>query len=247
MNFKFSTIAHKNHVFCSPLNSDNLNKLIDILPLDENSKVIDIGCGKGEILLRLIEKFKLKAIGVDLCKEWLEIARENEAKRINSNKLELIELDINNYTYEPNSCDLVICNTAIHSFGTYEKALEELKKFAKPNSLLFIGHPYWKKEPNTEYLEFFGSPLDCYHSHFENVEVAEKDYDLNLLYSFTASDNDWDYYEGLYKFTMEQYIFENPNAPDSEKFKERIRTWHKFYLKYGRDTLGLGFYLFRIN
>jgi hypothetical protein len=42
---------------------------------------------------------------------------------------------------------------------------------------------------------------------------------------------------------MERYLDANPDDPDSGAMALRIRAWHDAYLRWGRDTLGFGFYV----
>lgn len=62
---KFSAIAHKNHSFYNPVNPAKIDKVVELLSLTANDKVIDIGAGKGEILLRIIEKFSSNCIAIE--------------------------------------------------------------------------------------------------------------------------------------------------------------------------------------
>ena len=58
MDFKFTTIAHKNHLYCSPISKEKVDRILEVLNLPPDSSVIDIGCGKAEILLRLVELYQ---------------------------------------------------------------------------------------------------------------------------------------------------------------------------------------------
>lgn len=49
-------------------------------------------------------------------------------------------------------------------------------------------------------------------------------------------------YEGRYCGAIERYIEANPDDPDIDAMAKRIRPWHDAYLRWGRDTLGFGFY-----
>ena len=58
----------------------------------------------------------------------------------------------------------------------------------------------------------------------------------------TSNDDEWDEYEGLYCSAVERYVDAHPEDPDGPAMGERIRRWHDAYLRWGRDTLGFGFY-----
>lgn len=42
---------------------------------------------------------------------------------------------------------------------------------------------------------------------------------------------------------MMQYLAANPADPDAREFSARMQNWHEAYLKWGRTTLGFGYYL----
>ena len=54
---KFSAIAHRDHDYCNPISAAKIERLLDLLPLDESSRVLDLGCGRAELALRIIERF----------------------------------------------------------------------------------------------------------------------------------------------------------------------------------------------
>ena len=59
-----------------------------------------------------------------------------------------------------------------------------------------------------------------------------------------ASPDEWDEYEWKYSRSIERYALEQPGDPDVPAMLERIRRWRDGYLRWGRDTLGFGVYLF---
>ncbi|GAB4219488.1 MAG TPA: hypothetical protein PL059_02345 [Spirochaetota bacterium] len=52
-------ITHKEHIICNPMSEDKLNKLINLLKLNEKSNVLEIACGKAEFLIRLAETYDI--------------------------------------------------------------------------------------------------------------------------------------------------------------------------------------------
>lgn len=63
---RFSTIAHRDQVFCSPLSSAKADQLVALLDLPKPARVLDVGCGKAELLLRIIARYGAVGVGVDL-------------------------------------------------------------------------------------------------------------------------------------------------------------------------------------
>ncbi|MDA1017867.1 MAG: hypothetical protein O3A00_25845 [Planctomycetota bacterium] len=60
-----------------------------------------------------------------------------------------------------------------------------------------------------------------------------------------CSQSEWDDYEDQYAQNVEEFVRANEHDPDAEAMLQRIRPWRDAYLRWGRDTLGFGLYLFR--
>jgi len=80
--WKYYDITHKKHSDLNPMSKDKLDKLFLLLDLVPNSRVLDIGCGKGESLIRLAELFNISGIGVDLSPYFSKDCKENINKRV---------------------------------------------------------------------------------------------------------------------------------------------------------------------
>ena len=72
---KFSSIAHRDHDYCNPISAVKIEKVLDLLPLNESSRVLDLGCGRAELALRIIERFGSTVIAVDHSELMLDAAR----------------------------------------------------------------------------------------------------------------------------------------------------------------------------
>jgi hypothetical protein len=86
-----------------------------------------------------------------------------------------------------------------------------------------------------------GATEDERTTHAGNAECA-REAGFRVLSTLTSNDDEWDEYEGRYCAAMERYIDSHPDDPDASAMAARIRDWHEAYLRWGRDTLGFGFY-----
>jgi|SRR2546422_10591742 len=73
-SWKFYNIVHRCHRVMNPVNEDRLERLYDLLELKQGARVIDVGCGKGEMLIRLAEKYHVKGLRVDKSPYWYAAA-----------------------------------------------------------------------------------------------------------------------------------------------------------------------------
>jgi ubiquinone/menaquinone biosynthesis C-methylase UbiE len=241
---KFSAVAHRTHRYCNPLSISKMERMIEWLPLRRGARVFDAGCGKAELLIRLVEHVGASAVGVDRSGPFLQEAREQAARRVPGADLALHETDIAGFEPEEASFDLAICMGSTHLYQGLRGTLAALRRVVRPGGLLLVTEGYWKREPSAAYLEALHSTREEFTSHAENVDAAVQEGWIPL-YSTVTSEEDWDEYEGRYLFNVEQYAFEHPEDPDVPAMLERIRRWRDTYLRWGRDTLGFGMYLLR--
>ncbi|HBJ86111.1 MAG TPA: methyltransferase type 11 [Verrucomicrobiales bacterium] len=240
---RFSTIAHRDHVFCSPLSSAKADQLVDLLDLPKSGRVLDVGCGKADLLLRVMARYGVARVGVDPNGELVRAARASAEARGISGFVELHEARVADVALEPESFDVALCIGSTHAYGKFDQALTALSHLVRPGGQVLIADGYWKREPAAEYLAFLGAGLTdyCKHQGNESAGIAAG---LVPLYSCVSNDDEWDHYEGLYCLSMERFVRDHPQDPDAGPFQERIRAWRDAYRRWGRDTLGFGYYLF---
>ena len=240
---RFSTIAHTDHRYLCPLSDDKAQELIDVFELTASDRVLDVGCGKGELLVKIVERFGVAAVGLEPNPAFAASARAAVQARVPAAAVEIREEKAESYS--ASGFRLAMAIGATHAYGGYCASLRALAGATGPGGQVLVGEGYWRRPPAAEYLEVMGATADEFTDHAGNVAsgVAEG---LTPLYSRTSSDDDWDHYEGLYARAMEQHLACHPEDPDHEAMRDKIRRWRDAYLRWGRDTLGFGFYLFRV-
>jgi len=72
---------HHDLTFLAPLSEARASRLVAFLAADEPSTVLDVGCGWGELLLRVLEAVpSARGLGVDLDEEAVAAARRCAAE-----------------------------------------------------------------------------------------------------------------------------------------------------------------------
>ena len=106
--------------------------------VEKNSRVLDVGCGDGELM-----SFILQNISHDI--RGIEISKSNVQKCI-SKGLTVIEGDAENDLYQfPNaSFDFVILSQTLQAFLNPEKVINELLRIGKQAIVTIPNFGYWK-------------------------------------------------------------------------------------------------------
>ena len=242
--WKYFDITHRDHDIMNPVSSAALDQVIALLELPRGAKVLDIACGKAELLVRLAEKYGITGTGVDISPFCIRDARDRARRRVPEAALTFVEGDGAAVPFTPESFDLACCFGASWVFKGHRGTLRALAHWARPGGLVLVAEPFWKRPPDPAYLQAESMSATDYETHAGNVAagVAEG---LIPLFATTSTEADWDRYEGLQWRAAEKYALESPQDPDVPALLSRMRGSRDTYLRWGRETFGDGIYLFR--
>ena len=228
----------------NPTSLAKLDELAALFDLPANASVLDIACGKGEVLLRVLGRYRCAGVGIDLSPYFIRDARERALARLPRAKIELREGDGAAYDGAPESFDLVMCLGASWIWQGHRGTLKALARWTKPGGLVLAGEPFWLREPDREYLAVIECTRETFGTHEANVRCGVE-LGLTPLHAMVSNGDDWDRYEGLQWRAAETWVDANPNDPDRDEVLAQCRRYRDAYLRSGRDTLGWALYLFR--
>jgi len=243
--WKFHDIRHKRHLLCNPMSREKLERVCRLLEMKRGAHVLDMACGKGEFLIRLAELYNISGVGVDISPYCIRYCLEKHQKRVPDSNINFTEMD--GAKYKPKSSelfDLAMSIGASWVYGGYRGTIQALKKMTKPDGLIMVGEPFWLKEPSEEYLKADGTEKEEFGTHYENVKVGEGE-GLTCIYTLASNHDDWDHYETLQWWAVDDYVRANLDDPDNPELSEKSSRIKEIYLRWGRETLGWAIYIFR--
>jgi ubiquinone/menaquinone biosynthesis C-methylase UbiE len=118
--------------FVAPMYGEIISRIISEKP----KRLLDLGCGTGNVLKRLKEDKEIALSGLDLSENMIETAKKNVGERA--------ELKVGDAEYIPwndETFDVIVCNASFHHYPNPEKVLLEMKRVLKKNGTLIIGDP----------------------------------------------------------------------------------------------------------
>lgn len=135
-------------LFTSP---DKIEMLFRLRPLKKTDTVLDMACGRGELVLEAVKAGAARAVGIDFAEKGLEIARRKADEAGLTLKTEFLRGDVTRMEFESNSFDAVFMADIVEhlSAENLRKSFEEAKRVLKPG-----GHLVIHTEPSVLYKKF---------------------------------------------------------------------------------------------
>jgi len=225
----YTRIAHTGMPIMNPIPAAKLDEVLALLDLPARGRVVDLGCGKGDLLGRIAARYEVDAVGIDRDAKLLAEAPPG---------INVIVADIETWNRGRGAFDLVA------SVGSPAQ-LSSLAGLVRPGGLALYGDGYWRRDPSDEYLEALGATRDELSDYAGTIRRATE-LGLAPLYAVTASVDDFDRYEWSWSLNGERYAVEHPDEPGVGEFLDWIRAGRRRYVELGgRDTLGFGLFLLR--
>jgi SAM-dependent methyltransferase len=113
------------------------SRLFDRYALPAEPRILDAGCGTGEISSRLAQRYpRASVLGVDILDVHLEMARRRHrllAPRLSFENRSIFELGL-----PDSSFDLVVCRHVLQSVPYPERVLAELRRVLRPGGRLHL-------------------------------------------------------------------------------------------------------------
>jgi SAM-dependent methyltransferase len=244
--WKYYAVTHADHGMMNPMSEETMARIVSLLDIPPAPRVVDIGCGKGALLLLLARRFpRARLVGVDLSPYSLRAARKAARAAGAARRIELWLGDGARYRPpRPHAFDLAACVGASWSFGGYAGTLRALARMARAGGVVVVGEPFWKKRPAAAYLRAIGARAQDFSTLRGNIRIAKR-LGLELSLMAESTPREWDFYEGLQWNAALRFAAGHPRDKDAPALLTRARADREAYLRWGRDTLGWAVYVFR--
>src|SRR3989304_10413578 len=115
--WKYYGTTHADHVVCNPTSIERLDECIELLDLAPGATAWEGASGKGEFLIRLVERYGVRGTGIDISPYEVPVARERAAARVPAADLRFIEAAAATQPAGSESVDRAICLGASWIWG----------------------------------------------------------------------------------------------------------------------------------
>ncbi|MFF9323512.1 SAM-dependent methyltransferase [Streptomyces sp. NPDC014776] len=230
---QISQLAHAEHPIAAPLDDDAVRRLLDRAVPHAGARVLDLGCGGAEWLLRALAAYpRLRAEGVDVSQRALAHARERANALGLEERLVLHQEDAAGFT-APHSFDLVISVGATHAFGGLSATLAAARKHLAPGGRVLVGDGYWERAPGPDAVEMLGD-LDDLPTTVDRI-VADG---WTPVHGHISTRHELDAYEWAWTGSLAAWALDHSGDPGSAQALEAATTHRDEWLRGYRDSFG---------
>jgi len=219
----FRRLAHSGLTFSVPLSDEHTSALVAALPISPGHHVLDLGCGNGELLLRILAAHPATTgTGVDTDREALNQGVLGAAKRGLHSRVEFVEADAATFV---DLADLVLCVGASHAFGDSAAALGSLRERVSPGGRVLFARAFWATPPSADALETVGELPTL-----DNVRAAAQASGFRIERDEVSTLEEWDALETGWRAGLE-------TSGISEAIEYAARRRHEYENGY-REAIG---------
>ena len=230
-----STIAHAGLDILGPLTGDQLDALLDAAGSRPTGAALDIGCGKGDLLVRLASR-GLESTGVDRNQAFLARAAELTDVAGVSGSVRLVHGDAATFNADA-PYDLVAAMGSTGALGGPVAAPGRLASLARPGGAVLIGEGFWRRRPKTAELASFGMDEDELVDREATLERMTAS-GLVLLAALDATPDGWDAYEVAYAEGLERWASDHPSDPDAPRIRALAELFADTWQVWRREAMG---------
>ena len=234
---RISAITHGDRPFHNPLDPARIDEAIDRLGVRAGDRVLDVGCGPGELLVRIAERTGAGGLGIDRSPIVIDQARQRARERAPGAELEFVagDADAAGGTFAA-AC----CLGSSHALGGLAPALERLAACA-PTVLLADG--FWQREPDPAFLEALGGATRDELPDYEGLLGAGRAAGLEPVWVATSTQRDWEDYEWALIANGDAYARAHDDGGPVREWVARAR--ERLLAPGGRDTIGFALIVLR--
>jgi SAM-dependent methyltransferase len=218
----------------TPLSVDHAALLLDRLDLSPGTRIADIGCGWGELLLNAVTQAGEGATGtgVDSDGPLLERGRREAARR----GLDVTFTEADAAAWRE-TAQRVLCIGASHAFGDTNGALRALADVVEPGGRLLFGDGCWAQQPDAGAQEIFPEIL----YDLPGLVAACRAAGWGVIHCSTANLREWDDFESAHRAGRQEWLLANAAHPEAAGIRDWLALREQEYFGVYRGVLGLAY------
>lgn len=214
----------------TPLSEPHAARLIEQLGTPAGATAVDLGCGWGELLLRIAAPRDVMGIGVDTDADLLARGEALAVQRGLEGCVRFVRSPAQDW-HQP--AERLVCIGAAHAWGGTAPALRALRQLARPGARMLFGDGCWEAPPTQAAAEIFDDVLALTeivtHAHAAGWRILHLD---------TADQREWDEFEAAWRLGREAWLAAHPGDSRADSVRAELDARALEYVRDYRGVLG---------
>jgi SAM-dependent methyltransferase len=233
--------------FHGPMSEARAARITQRLVRASPGTILDIGCGWGELMLRILEAQPgATGLGIDTDEGDLRRARQNARIRGLDGRVTFACESAVGTTRGP--ADLVLCTGASHALSEAQPpehivaALQALRRLVTPGGRVLFGEGIWERPPAQAELAAMwpGTTAGEFHDLAGLVELAVGA-GFRPAWIETGSLQEWDDFESGYQCDEEEWLATHGDHPRAAQIRAQLDQHRSYWLRGYRGIMGLAY------
>jgi SAM-dependent methyltransferase len=239
------TIRESSHRIINPLTPEKLATLGISIGLRPGLRLLDLCCGKGEMLATWARDHGTAGVGVDISTVFLAEARRRVAELNVADLVSFVHGDASQHVADE-PVDVAACVGATWIGGGVAGTVELLARSLSPAGTMLIGEPYWRTDPPSD-----EAVRACHMQSREDLKLLPDllahmhDLGYDVVEMMLADEDSWDRYVAPQWRNVRLFLDEHPDDELAAGFREELRQGQLNYARYLRPLLGWGVFALR--
>jgi SAM-dependent methyltransferase len=232
----------------NPLDDAKLAALGRALRLPPGTSVLDLACGKGELLCTWARDLGFTGVGVDLSTDFVAAATARARELDVADRVSFRHGDATGFVAD-RPVDVAACVGASWIGGTgwrraVEGTLALLERSLRPGGTLLLGEPFWRQRPPSP-----EAVRACYARTADDFAELPALLDLfdalgyDLVEAVLADEDSWDRYAAAQWLSVRRWLDANPDDDLAGELREELREAPRRHLLFLRRLLGWGVFV----
>jgi SAM-dependent methyltransferase len=236
-------IAEADHRILNPFTDALLMELAAVARVGAGTRVLDLACGKGEMLCRWAQELGSIGVGVDLSPVFADAARKRAVELGVADRVSIEQADASTYRPEPGAFDIAACVGATWIGNGVAGTIELLRPAVTASGLLLIGEPFWREPAPAEVRAAYGEPE--LFADLPGLLDRFEDAGTDLVEMVLTDEHGWDRYAAPQWWALSRWLDEHPDDPRAGQVREFRDEARRAHLAHQRRYLGWGVFVLR--
>lgn len=242
---QYYEIAEADHTLLNPMSIEKLLALGASLKFNVDTHILDLACGKAEMLVQWAEAYAISGVGIDISEVFLAAGRQRISSAGLSDRITLIRADAGAYEADP-AYNVVSCLGATWIGDGLEGTLDLMRRALDPGQrgLLLVGEPYWHAEPSEQNrADLPGDWAVTLGGLAARIEATG----VEIVEMVVTAKDDWDRYEARHWIAVDRWADAHPEHPLREAVLEMHHKEQAAYFRTVRDRVGWAVFALRVG